>query len=550
MPDTVQNSVTELVLTSSKAYADPFNDVEVSAVFTGPDGVALTVPAFWSGKQVWKVRYASPLVGRHDYHTVCSDSSNRSLHDRAGTVVVSEYDGTNPLLRHGPLCVSKDRRHLQHRDGTPFFWLGDTWWMGLCDRLDWPAGFQRLTADRTEKGFTLIQIVAGLYPDMEPFDRRGRNEAGFPWEADWSRIRPEYFDFADRRIVHLVDSALVPCIVGCWGYYMEFAGRDVLKKHWRYLIARWGAYPVVWCVAGEILMSWYLHAFWDEDERAAFDHRTRSDWVDVARYLRSVDPWHRLVTAHSVTGRGSREMLGDELVEIEMLQTGHEGHASLPNTVIQVTKSVAQEPPMPVINGEVSYEGIGGTCWQDVQRLMFWTCMLSGAAGHTYGANGLWQMGDETEPFGPSPHGFAWGNTPWEAAAALVGSREVGIGRRILERYDWWRLIPTPDIVEPFGTDNDYYGPYAATIPHQCVIVYFPKPLGGVLATVKLEPNTSYHAFFVNPATEEQYDFGCVKTGDIGTWTNPSLPPIYHDLLLVIENDTLLKHRSRPLEKV
>jgi hypothetical protein len=28
-------------------------------------------------------------------------------------------------------------------------------------------------------------------------------------------------------------------------------GMEKVKKHWRYLIARWSAYPVVWCLAGE-----------------------------------------------------------------------------------------------------------------------------------------------------------------------------------------------------------------------------------------------------------------------------------------------------------
>ena len=38
--------------------------------------------------------------------------------------------------------------------------LGDTWWKGLTKRLPWPDGFKILTADRVEKGFTIIQIVA------------------------------------------------------------------------------------------------------------------------------------------------------------------------------------------------------------------------------------------------------------------------------------------------------------------------------------------------------------------------------------------------------
>ncbi len=36
---------------------------------------------------------------------------------------------------------------------------------------------------------------------------------------------------------------------------------------------------------------------------------------------------------------------------------------------------------------------------------MFWTCMLSGAAGHTYGANGIWQLNRRDPPYGKSPMG-------------------------------------------------------------------------------------------------------------------------------------------------
>ena len=76
--------------------------------------------------------------------------------------------------------------------------MGDTWWMGLCHRLHFPDEFRQLAADRKAKGFNVIQIVAGLYPDMPPFDPRGANEAGFPWQKDYSSIRPEYFDAADE----------------------------------------------------------------------------------------------------------------------------------------------------------------------------------------------------------------------------------------------------------------------------------------------------------------------------------------------------------------
>ena len=42
---------------------------------------------------------------------------------------------------------------------------------------------------------------------MPPFDPRGANEAGFPWETDYTRINPAYFDAADLRIQYLVEKA-------------------------------------------------------------------------------------------------------------------------------------------------------------------------------------------------------------------------------------------------------------------------------------------------------------------------------------------------------
>ena len=56
------------------------------------------------------------------------------------------------------------------------------------------------------KGFNVIQIVAGPVSGHAPFDPRGANEAGFPWETNYTRIRPNYFNAADERLRYLVDA--------------------------------------------------------------------------------------------------------------------------------------------------------------------------------------------------------------------------------------------------------------------------------------------------------------------------------------------------------
>ncbi len=129
---------------------------------------------------------------------------------------------------------------------------------GFDQAPDWPDEFQTLAKDRHDKGFTVVQIVAGLYPDMPAFDPRGASLAGFPWEADFHTINPAFFDEADARIMHLVDMGLCPCILGTWGYYLNWLGTEKMKLHWRYIMARWGALPVVFAAAGEQVMPWYL----------------------------------------------------------------------------------------------------------------------------------------------------------------------------------------------------------------------------------------------------------------------------------------------------
>ena len=528
----VQNCVIEFRLHSATAYPDPFNDLDLDVIFTEPDGQERRVPAFWAGEQAWRVRYTSSLPGAHRYHTECSDATNPDLHGVEGSVEVAPYEGTNPLLRHGALQVV-DRHHFEHLDGTPFFWLGDTWWTGLSKRIGWPDEFQLLTADRVGKGFSVVQIVAGLYPDMPPFDPRGANEAGFPWDEGFERVNPAYFDMADLRIQCLLLSGLVPCIVGCWGYYIDFAGVEAMKKHWRYLLARYGAYPVIWCMAGEATMLYYLSpAKQDEQARERATAAARAGWTEVARYLRSIDPFHRPITLHPSST--ARDTVDDpSVMDFDMLQTGHGGWDSMANTVRRIGESRAAAPKMPTVVGEVCYEGILGKSWEDVQRFAFWASVLSGASGFTYGANGLWQLNRLGEPFGPSPHGKSWGGPAWQDACRLPGSTQVGIGRRLFERYEWWQFEAHPEWVEPHASPDDFRKPYAAGIPGKVRIIFLPASWSSAVVKA-LEDGTSYRARHLNPRTGEQVELGEVQPDADGNWTPPP-PLIIEDVVLVLE---------------
>ncbi len=440
---TEANVPVEIAFTADRDNADPFHQVTLDVVFTGPDGTARRVPAFWAGGKTWKVRYASPLPGRHAWVSEANVPADKGLHGVRGQLEVRPYRGDNPLFARGPVRVTPGRRHLEYGDGTPFFWLGDTWWMGLCHRLHWPDEFRTLAADRKAKGFNVVQVVAGLYPDMPPFDPRGANEAGFPWEKDYARIRPEYFDAADRRLWHLVEQGFTPCLVGAWGYFLPWTGEAKMKQHWRYLIARYGAWPVVWCVAGEANLPWYLAKGFPYDDR----EQVRG-WTEVARYVRATDPFRRPLTIHptAINRYTARHAIGDPgLLDFDMLQTPHGQREAVGTTIQAVRDSYAARPVLPVINGEAAYEKLSDTLPTQWTRAMFWFCVTSGTAGHTYGANGIWQCNRKGQPHGASPHGGSYGVIPWDEAMNLPGSGQLGAARKFLEGYPWHRCEPHPE---------------------------------------------------------------------------------------------------------
>ena len=372
-----------------------------------------------------------------------------------------------------------------------------------------------------------MQIVAGLYPDMEPFDERGANEAGFPWERDYSRINPAYFDAADMRISYLADHGLVSCIVGCWGYFLPRMGLQKMKQHWRYLIARWGAYPAVWCLAGEGTMPYYLSKTKEEDAAAQ-----KQGWTEMARYVKATDAVRRPITIHP--SRSARETVNDpSVMDIDMLQTGHGDRQSIPNTIGTVTSCLASTPKMPVLVGEVCYEGIQEASRQEVQRFMFWSCILSGTAGHTYGANGIWQVNGRDKPYGLSPHGHSWGGPSWEDAAKLPGSGQVGLGKSLLTRYSWQKLEPRPEMVEPHWTEQDYWRPFAGRIPGEAVIVFSPSA-GKALTISGLEPGSRHRAFLFNPSDGSEVSWGTVQADSAGIWKAPEFP-IFRDWIAVLD---------------
>ncbi|MCP4783002.1 MAG: DUF4038 domain-containing protein [Fuerstiella sp.] len=470
-----QWNVFETMFESSIQHKNPFMDVQADVVFAKGEQ-KWKQPAFWNGEDTWAVRFAFPDTGTFTYRIESNDSS---LNGKTGTVVVQKYEGSNSLIKHGHLRISENKRYFEHADGTPFLWMGDTWWKCLSKRLCFDE-FKELTDDRAKKGFSLAQIVCGPYPDEEFYTDWWDNEGGKPYlNREFTKINLEYFKYTDQRFDYLIQSGIVPAIVGAWGRHdcdaMKFIGTEGMKRHWRELIARYGAYPTVWIVGGEA---------------------SGELWSETARYVNETDPFRRPVTVHGDPGKSVRESVGANNVNFDFLQTGHGRTGEDQNAIDKLIASYKVEPHMPVLVSEHSYEEHmkGGPPY--TQRFVFWGSMLNGGAGLTYGAAGIWHAGIEGFPATVNTYDF----TTWRQGMVYPGSAQMGLNAGFLKQYPWERFEVHREWIR-----GDLF---AAGIPGQIRMFYKPRPAAYQwegFKVFRLEKNVPYMTFFFDPSTGRRF---------------------------------------------
>ncbi len=187
--------------------------------------------------------------------------------------------------------------------------------------------------------------------------------------------------------------------------------------------------------------------------------------------------------------------------------------------------------------GEACFEGMFGECKEKIQRIVFWSSILSGAPGHSYGADAIWQFNTIEDPFGKSPSGHIWGNTPWEIAFQWPGSAHVGVGWSILSGFDWHRLQPAPSMIAPAANPDEPRHAYAATLGSDVLMIYLPEgvaPWNRNYFAKDLYPNQSYTAIYIDPLSGKRYPKMVVRPDSDGKWRLPAAP-ILQDWVLVIE---------------
>ncbi|MFO8081271.1 MAG: DUF4038 domain-containing protein, partial [Armatimonadota bacterium] len=352
------------------------------------------------------------------------------------------------------LRVHDSGRYLVDAEGKPFFWMGDTAW-GVFGGLT-EAETAEYLDDRAAKGFNVVQAVL-VWPSKS-VDENG--EA--PWlDGNPATPNPAYFDRVARIVQMAAERRIVMALLPAWGDYVtvnETVNAENAYDYGNWLGLRLGGYPnIVWVLGGDRLPDGHEDVF-----------RQIAAGIGEAEELPHLMTYHPRGGGHS-----SAEFFHeDEWLELNMIQTAHS--IGYPDHR-RVLADYALSPTKPVLVGEPRYENIthglrdSGPRIDDHEvRKAAWTAVLSGACGHTYGANGVFQFATPGEQTRWKPV------IGWRTAKDLPGARHMGHLREFVEGIDWTRLGPAPEMI-PGNTDDGHRIPVAITASGDLAVAYFPE---------------------------------------------------------------------------
>ncbi len=359
----------------------------------------------------------------------------------------AQWKGKPVDFSHGKLQVSANKRFLQHADGTPFFYLGDTAW-DLFHRLDQDETDHYLT-DRARKGFTVIQTVAL----SELNGHNVPNVYGYLPLEDYDPARPavkdgpsnDYWDHVDYIVNKANELGLYVGFLPTWGrYWHEGSGvkgdRPLFdaanaEKYGEFLGKRYKDKEIIWILGGD----------------RNVENDTQKEIIRaMARGLKKGDGGVHLITFHPTGCSGSSQWFHkDDWLDFNMRQNGH--NAEYTGCYNKLADDYALQPAKPVIDGEPLYEDhplsfnaarLGHSIAADVRRPLYWN-LFNGAFGHTYGHHSVWQMYDPAKNRQPINNPLM----PWQEAIKQPGAIQMMYGRMLMESRPFLTRIPDPSII-------------------------------------------------------------------------------------------------------
>ena len=431
------------------------------------------------------------------------------------------------------LRVSSDGHALVKEVGTPFFWLGDTAWNYFA-RLS-ASEAERYLDDRVAKRFTVIQ--AHLLPSMLQ-TRHVHGQTAF-LNGDFDQPNPAYWQHVDTLMQLATQRGLYVAVAPVWcRTYVEPAngtdGPDVVLtdpgkayRYGRFVGSRYRAYPnLIWMLGGDRLPT--RHGVYRQLAQGLTDTYANGD------------PDQILLTYHPPGGTyrppatSSGEFYHAEpWLDLNLIQSGH----ALANASYQcITDDYGRQPAKPTFDSEPCYEqhpvkhdykNGRFTGWH-VRRRAYWS-VLAGAAGFTYGGNGIWQMDKPGDLLLPTHFSHFWYDALSHEAAGQM--QHV---RTLVETLGVGRLVPdSTHLRSPAGTVDDRVQ-VARDRDHAFLVAYITD---GHPITLDLSGLDSKRlsGYWLDPRTGGRQPLGKFARQSARSFTPPTTGP-EQDWTLVVTN--------------
>ena len=412
---------------STVLYSNAVQDVALRVVFKSPLGEMTEVDAFWDGGRTWRVRFSADQPGPWKFRTTCSDKANSGLHNETGEFICTAATGQRRFEKHGQVRVARDQRHLEHADGTPFFWLADTVWNGarVAELKDWEfyAGI------RASQRFTVAQWAACPGGDLKDQSAYG----GFPERIT---INPDFFKRLDAKLDVLSQAGILSAIAPLREITSQTNSAVALPDDQaellvRYIVARWGADPVAWLIAFEGDAGAKNVGRWKRIGQAVFGARAH---------------------APVVLFPGEAQWLLDEFRDQKWVDVlGYQSVNDVTEDALKWTftgpfpTEWKKEPARPLIpfapyeNGVIAQSGKRFSS-DDVRHAIYWSLLLAPPAGVSYGGQGVANW-DTT--VGPKDEQTKAADLPmWRKALFMPAAKQMRSLAKVMTSINFWELRP------------------------------------------------------------------------------------------------------------
>jgi len=294
---------------------------------------------------------------------------------------------------NGPLIVSENGRYLQHTNGKPFFWLGDTVWL-MSQKLNRDQ-IKTYFANRKAKEFNVVQCCLVQFFTDKSFsgstalageDITKLNVTPGKDPADPAQY--DYWDHVDYIVETAAANGIYVALTPMWRYPKKPTPEQAAEFA-SALATRYAKHPnVIWVNGGSAR---------GEDDL--------DFWNAAGAAFKRNDPNH-LVTFHPF-GRSQSSMWFQTApwLDFNMFVSGHrrydqDADGKGEDNWRYVLEDFAKTPCKPTLDGEPAYENTPQGLhkpeepyWtdDDVRRYAYWS-VFAGACGHTYGENSVRQV--------------------------------------------------------------------------------------------------------------------------------------------------------------